>query len=164
MIGELADPLDIAYDRECGTANLLADALRACMGAEVGLVTAAMAPTEALAAGPLKRITLWEARPSPANPGVVELTGAQLLRLVERGLDPVLAADCPHATRGKPRGLPHLSGARIRAGQLYIGNQPVEPERVYRVASSDWELGNYGGYADVTWNLEPVYKVQTIMR
>lgn len=164
VVGELAAPLDFAYDRECGTANLLADALRTRTGAEVAVVTAAMAPTESLPAGPLKRITLWDACSSSANPGVVELSGAQLLSLIERGLDPVLAAECTRANRGKPRGLMHLSGARMSHGQLSIGEQPVEPERVYKVAGSDWELNTFGGYASADWKLKPTYEVQAIMR
>ena len=163
VIGELAAPLDFAADRECGTGNLLADALRERTGAEVAFVTAAMSVTEALPAGPLKRITLWEACSSSANPGVVELTGAQLLHIVERGLDPVFAAERPRSHRGQPRGLMHLSGASMHAGQLYVGKEAVEPERVYKVASSDWELGAGGGYAEAGWDLKPAYEVQTIM-
>ena len=163
-IGELLAPLDFAVDRECGTANLLADALRERTGAEVGLVTAAMAPIAPLPAGPLKRATLWEASTSPANPGVVEMTGAQLLQLVKRGLDPAFAAERTRANRGNPRGLIHLSGASMRGGQLYVGDRAVEPEYTYKVAGSDWELGTLGGYADPAWGLKPSYEVQTIMR
>jgi 2',3'-cyclic-nucleotide 2'-phosphodiesterase (5'-nucleotidase family) len=164
VIGELARPLDFATHQECGTANLLADALRARTGAQVAIVTAAMAPLGPLPAGSLKRVTLWELCSSSANPGVVEITGAQLLEIVKRGLDLALAADRPRANRGNPRGLMHLSGASMLNGQLYIGNQAVEPERLYMVASSDWELGSFGGYADPAWNLQPTYEVQTIMR
>jgi 2',3'-cyclic-nucleotide 2'-phosphodiesterase (5'-nucleotidase family) len=164
VIGELAAPLDFSTHKECGTANLLADALRARLGARVAVVTAAMAPNGPLAAGPLQRVTLWELCSSSANPGVVELTGAQLQQLVQRGLDPALAADRPRANRGNPRGLMHLSGASMRHGQLYIGSQAVAAEQRYTVASSDWELGSFGGYADPAWNLQPSYEVQTIMR
>jgi 2',3'-cyclic-nucleotide 2'-phosphodiesterase (5'-nucleotidase family) len=163
-IGELADSLDFSFDRECGTANLMADALRERMEAEVAIVTAAMAPAGAFPAGPLKRIALWEICSSPANPGVVQMTGEQLSNVVRRGLDPILAADRPRANRGNPRGLMHLSGASMRAGQLYIGTHPVEPARVYKVAGSDWELGRYGGYVEAAWRLKPTYEIQTIMR
>lgn len=164
VIGELAEPLDFATHRECGTANLLADALRARTGARVAIVTAAMAPGGPLPAGPLKRFTLWELCSSSANPGVVKITGAQLVHLVKRGLDPVFAADRPRANRGNPRGLMHLSGASMQDGQLYIDNRAVEPEQFYTVASSDWELGSFGGYADPAWDLQPSYEVQSIMR
>jgi 2',3'-cyclic-nucleotide 2'-phosphodiesterase (5'-nucleotidase family) len=163
-IGELAEPLDLADERECNAANLMADALRERMGAEVGLVTAGIAFEGPLLAGPLTRMALWEVCPSPANPGVVEMTGEQLLSLVSRGLDPVFAAQCPRSHRGRARGLMHLSGASMRAGQLYIGAHPVEPARVYKVAGSDWELDRYGGYVEAAWELKPTYEIQTIMR
>lgn len=164
VVGDLAEPLDLAADRECGVANLMADALRARTGAEVALVTAGAAFEGPLPAGPLKRMTFWEVCPSPGNPGVVEMTGAQLLSVVQRGLDPAFAAERPRTHRGQARGLMHLSGASMRSGQLYIGEHVVEPERVYKVAGSDWELGIYGGYSDPAWGLKPVYEVAIMMR
>ncbi len=164
VVGELAEPLDFAVDRECGVGNLMADVLRERMAADVAVVTAGQAFTAPLPAGPLQRMTLWDACRSPANPGVVSLTGAQLLALVERGLDPVFASECPRALRGQARGVMHLSGAQVEDGHLFIGGEPVEPERVYRVAGSDWELGTYGGYADAAWHLQVSYDVPTILR
>jgi 2',3'-cyclic-nucleotide 2'-phosphodiesterase (5'-nucleotidase family) len=164
IIGELSEPLDFSDDRECGTTNLMADALRARTGAEVGLVTTGVALQDALPAGPIKRMNLWEICPSPGNPGIVEMTGEQLLHIVKRGLDPVFAAERPRSFRGRARGLIHLSGASMRAGRLFIGNDPVEPTRIYRVGGSDWELDNYGGYAQAAWGLQPSYEIQTILR
>lgn len=123
-----------------------------------------MAPSGPFPAGPLKRVTLWETCSSPANPGVVELTGAQLPQIVKRGLDPVFAAERTRINRGNPRGLVHLSGASVRGGQIYVGNRPVEPEHIYKVAGSDWELDTTGGYADPAWGLKASYEVHAIMR
>jgi 2',3'-cyclic-nucleotide 2'-phosphodiesterase (5'-nucleotidase family) len=164
VIGELVEPLDYAADRECGMANLLADALRERTGAEVALVAAGAAFTGPLPAGPLKRLTLWDVCPSPGNPGIVEMTGAQLLQTITKGLDPLLAARTSHALRGRQRGLMHISGASIRSGQLSIGADLLEPARIYMVAGSGWELGPFGGYADPAWKLKPVYEIQVIMR
>lgn len=91
------------------------------------------------------------------------MTGTQLEAVVTRGLDPNLAKDKPQAFRGHARGLMHLSGARMRNGQLLVGDQPIELEREYRVAGSDWELEPYGGYIDPSWNLHPDYDVPTIL-
>jgi 2',3'-cyclic-nucleotide 2'-phosphodiesterase (5'-nucleotidase family) len=164
VISSLEEPLDLVADRECRAGNLMADALRERMQAEVGIVTAGVAFDRSLPAGPLTRIVLWEASSLPGNPGVVELTGAQFLQMVTRGLDPDLAADCPHSHRGRPRGLIHLSGASVRAGQLYIGAEPVDLARVYTVAASDWELDHYGGYVEDAWELKPTYDASTILR
>jgi 2',3'-cyclic-nucleotide 2'-phosphodiesterase (5'-nucleotidase family) len=164
IITELAEPFDFSAEHECGVVNLMADALRARTGAELALVEAGQAFTGPLPAGPLQRMMLWEVCSSSANPGVVEMTGAQLAHVVRRGQDPVFAAETPRTHRGRPRGYLHLSGASVRAGQLYIGEQPVELERTYNVAGSDWELNTFGGYIDSTWHLKPVYEVQTILR
>jgi len=121
VIGEIVVPLDFATDRECGVANLLADALRQRMDADVGVLVAGQAFSGLLPAGPLRRATLWDVCPSPANPGVVTLTGSQLVELVTRGLDPERAAEQPNPLRGKARGLMHLSGALVRDGRLLVG-------------------------------------------
>jgi 2',3'-cyclic-nucleotide 2'-phosphodiesterase (5'-nucleotidase family) len=164
IIGELAEPLDFATDRECGVANLMADALRRRMDADVGVLVAGQAFSGPLPAGPLRRATLWDLCPSPANPGVVTLTGSQLVELVARGLDPERAVERLGPLRGKARGLMHLSGAIVRDGRVLVGGQPVEPEREYRVAGSDFEFEAIWGYADPDWNLQPSYDVPTILR
>lgn len=163
-IGELATPLDFAADRECGVGNLTADMLRERMGAEVGLVMAGQAFTGGLPGGTLRRLALWEVCTSPANPGVATLNGAQLLALVRRGLDPELARERPRVLRGQARGLMHLSGAEVRGGALLVGGAPVDAGRAYRVAATDWELEDYGGYALAEWGLEPRFDVPTIVR
>ncbi len=164
VIGELAEPLDLSDEHECGMTNLMANALRERFGAEIGLVTTGAAFEGSLPAGPLKRGTLWEVCSSPGNPGVVEMTGEQVLHIVRRGLDPTFAAERPRPFRGRARGLIHLSGASIRAGQLFVGERLVEPARIYRVAGSDWELGTFGGYALPEWNLQSHFEFQTILR
>ncbi|HVB23072.1 MAG TPA: bifunctional UDP-sugar hydrolase/5'-nucleotidase [Ktedonobacteraceae bacterium] len=163
-VGDLAEPLDFATDRECGTANLAADMLRERMHADIGLITASVGMITPLSAGPLTRKTLWDACPSPANPGVTHMTGAQLTTLIMKGLDPEFAKDTPRAMRGMKRGLIHLSGAVIRDGRILIHDEPIEPERTYRVAASDWELGTYGGCADAAWELNPTYDIPVIIR
>lgn len=164
VVGYLAEPLDLAFDRECRAAQVMAAALQAHMEAEVGLVTAGLAFQAPLPAGFLKRLTLWEACPSPAAPGKTQMSGAQLELLAQRGQDLVLAAQTPHALRGRARGLMHLSGASLRDGHLYVGEKPVEAERLYTVAATDWELGAVGGYVDPLWDLRITYDVRAILR
>ncbi|MFQ5594881.1 MAG: bifunctional metallophosphatase/5'-nucleotidase, partial [Anaerolineae bacterium] len=163
-IGELVEPLDFATDRECGVANLMADVLRERMGADVAVVVAGQAFSGPLPAGPLRRETLWDVCTSSANPGVVTLTGTQLTALLERGLDAELAAERPHSLRGGARGLMHLSGAAVRDGQILVDGEPLEPEREYRVAGSDFEFETFWGYVDPDWDLNPSYDVPTILR
>ncbi|HET8844995.1 MAG TPA: bifunctional UDP-sugar hydrolase/5'-nucleotidase [Ktedonobacteraceae bacterium] len=164
IIGTLVNPLDLATDRECGVANLMADALREYTEAEVAVIEAGVAFNGPLPAGPLKRVTLWDACSSSANPATAFMTGKQLEALIMRGQNPDFAAHRPRSHRGGARGFLHLSGASLRQGQLYIGEQPVEPERVYKVGASDWELGSYGHYAESSWKLAPTYEFETILR
>lgn len=164
IVGELAEPLDFAVDRECGVANLVADMLRERMDAEVAVVAAGQVFTEALPGGPLRRITLWDCCPSPANPGVVAMSGKQLAALIARGLNKEFARETPRQLRGVARGLMHLSGAAIRNGQLLVNGHPIELERTYRVAGTDWELEPYGGYTRSEWQLTPTFDAPTIIR
>jgi len=164
VIGELAEPLDFASDRECGTANLMADMLRERLQAEVGMVTAGIAFTGPLPAGPLQRVGLWAMCPSTDNPAIITLTGAQLLAVVKRGLNPDLAQDRPRPLRGHARGLLHLSGATMRDGTLFVGEQPVEPERTYRVAGADWDLTPGDVYVLAKWHVMPTYDLSIILR
>lgn len=164
IVGELAEPLDLAHDRECGVGDFMADVLRERTQAEVALVTAGQAFTGPLPAGPLARLTLWEVCPSPANPTVARMTGAQLVAVVARGLDPQFARDTPRPLRGSPRGLMHLSGATVRDGRLFVGDAPVEADRVYLVGGSDWELEPDGGYTDAAWGLDASLDTSVILR
>lgn len=164
VIGYLADPLDFAVDRECGVANLMADALRERMKAEMALVAGGQPITGPLAAGPLRRGTLWDACNSTANPARVRLSGEQVQHLIARGLDPVFAVERTRQQRGRPRGLFHLSGAEVRNGALFVQGEPLDPLREYWVAGTDWEFEPYGGYAPKEWALRPEYNMPFIMR
>jgi 2',3'-cyclic-nucleotide 2'-phosphodiesterase (5'-nucleotidase family) len=164
VIGELAAPLDFATDRECGVANLMADMLRERMRADIAIVTAGQAFSGPLPGGPLRRLTLWEVCGTSANPGVTMISGARLAAIVARGLDPAFAADRPRTLRHQPRGLLHLSGATVRGGQILVDGRPLDPDREYRVAGSDWELEQYGGYVEREWELRPSYHMPIILR
>jgi 2',3'-cyclic-nucleotide 2'-phosphodiesterase (5'-nucleotidase family) len=164
VVGELAAALDFSEERECGVGDLAADMLRARMDADLAIVGGTQAFTGPLAAGPLRRVTLWDVCGSSANPGVVVLTGEHLLAVVRRGLDPAFMQDKPRSLRGLSRGPLHLSGAEVRDGKLIVGGQPVDPARDYRVAGTDWELEPYGGYVEAAWDLRVQYDMPVIVR
>ena len=169
IVGELAQPLDYAEDRECGMANLAVDALRDYMHAEVGALASGVACSRGLPGGPISRDLLWEACPTAINPGIVTMSGAQLSEFVQRGQSRGLASKTPRPLRGQAQGLVHLSGAQLRAGQLFVGDLPVEPEREYRVAASDWELAkdsidDDNWYLNPEWGLKPEYDASVILR
>lgn len=161
IVGKLAEPLEVASDRECKAANMLADALRARMRADVGLAVAACAGP--LPHGFLRRETLLEAFHLARKPCVTFMTGAQLRLVITRGQGRAFAATSQRALRCDKRGLLHLSGASIRSGQIFVGEQPLEAERIYRVAGGDQEISHYGGYVEKAWNLSISYETATTL-
>lgn len=163
-IGELAQPLDWSEEAECGVGNLMADALRDYLKADIGLVVAGAAFKGGLPGGTLARRDLWVVCDTTANPGLVMMKGWQVQHMVETGLDPTITAERPHSLRGRARGLIHISGATVREGRVYVGEYPLDPKADYRVAASDYELEPDFGYAQADWNLTPTYEVPTILR
>lgn len=145
LIAELDEPLDPQW---------IAEMLRERMGAEIGLATSAVVLDYPLPAGPLLRRELWEACHSTANPAVVELTGAQLAHMIERGSDPEFQQTTDGPLRGRPRGPLHVAGAA----------SGLEPDRIYVVAATDYELEPYGRLIEDDWRLSIRYDFPTIIR
>ncbi len=164
IIGELVTPLDWSEERECGVGNLMADALRQRLKADVGMVVVGQAFSAGLPEGDLSRRSLWEVCDSSANPGSVIMTGAQLETTINNGLDNERRAERPGALRGRARGLMHLSGASIRDGIIYVADEPLRAEETYHVAASDFELEPAFDYTSAEWDLQPVYHTPTILR
>jgi 5'-nucleotidase len=144
MIAELERPLD---------AGFVAEVYRRRMSADVGLAIEFATLDAALPPGPLRRGDLWEVCHSAGNPGVVEVSGTQLLAMLERGADPTFQSETPRPLRGRPQG-------RLFAAGL----DEVDENRIYRVAGSDWELDALGGLTDPGWGLRPSYDFPTIVR
>jgi 2',3'-cyclic-nucleotide 2'-phosphodiesterase (5'-nucleotidase family) len=144
VIAELEQPLD---------AQWIAEMLRERMGAEVGLATSAVVLDEALPPGPLRRGALWEVCHSTANPALTELTGAQLLQMLERGNEPAFVQTTSGPLRGKPRGPLHVAGPTA-----------IDPDRTYAVAATDFELERYGELVGAEWRLDVRYDYPTIIR
>jgi 2',3'-cyclic-nucleotide 2'-phosphodiesterase (5'-nucleotidase family) len=145
VIAELDEPLDPQW---------IAEMLRERMGAEIGLATSGVVLDYSLPAGPLRRGELWEACHSTANPAVVELTGAELAQMIERGSDPEFQQTTDGPLRGKPRGPLHVAGD---ADTIDLG-------RTYLVAATDYELEPYGRLIEDDWQLSIRYDFPTIVR
>jgi 2',3'-cyclic-nucleotide 2'-phosphodiesterase (5'-nucleotidase family) len=144
VIANLPVPLDGRW---------IAEMLRARMGAEVGLALSAVALDRPVPAGPLRRRDLWEACHSTANPAVVELSGAQLAQMLERGNNPEFQRTTNHALRGRPRGELHATE---------IGK--IDPGQTYVVAATDFEFWDEAGLVESDWRLDIRYDFPTIMR
>lgn len=144
VIAHLEHPLDAAF---------IANVYRQRLNADVGLAVEFATIDAPLPPGPLRRGDLWAVCHSSGNPGVVEMSGAQLLELLERAADPAFQTAAPRSLRGKPQ------------GRLFsVGAHEIDPPRTYRVAGSDWELGALSGLSDPDWGLSPAYDFPTIVR
>ncbi len=171
-IGQLAGALDLDYFAECALGSLAADALRERMGADAALVASGLFH-QPLPAGTLTRGGLNAACFATANPGVTPVTGAQLLRALERGLEPALIENRYHGLRGTPVGLPQVSGLVVQAErsgpagqrvrQVLVDGQPLDPQRVYRLAHTDFETFAEVGYVALEDLAASWYEVPTIL-
>jgi 5'-nucleotidase len=172
-IGELAEPLDQDCLGECGIGDIAADALRARMNADIAIVSGGQFH-RALEAGNLTLGQLDAACFSTANPWLSEIRGDQILKALERGLDPSINKIEHPSYRGTPVGIPQISGMVVhydskasrvpRVRRVLIQGQPVELDRHYRVAHTDAETMSEIGYLMLESGQTIKQEVPTILR
>jgi len=169
QVGVLADPVKLTVDSECTAGNLLADALlKRVEGAQIALVLAGHWST-GLEAGVLTKGALFAANRSTANPARAELTGKQIETFLRRALRVENAARMLPPLRGVAVGMPHVAGMQVSCDandlnsiHITVGDQALEPERSYIVASTDMEFSDFIGYLVIP-DEEVEYEVPTIM-
>jgi 5'-nucleotidase len=130
--------------------NLIADGLQDMLKCDLGLINSGI-----VNAGAFQNIShkkLIEICPSPLNPTSYEIQGKHIRKAIGESLDPqvCLADGRGPGFRGKFVGRLHVSGAEIiYDGQsisgIIIGGAPIEDEKWYSVASSDY-LQRGSGY------------------
>ncbi|WP_114571447.1 bifunctional metallophosphatase/5'-nucleotidase [Exiguobacterium flavidum] len=142
--------------------NLIADGLRDLLGCEIGLINSGIAN-----AGLFDHVSerkLIEVSPSPLNPTSFEIQGKHLIESLEQSLDAqvCLAEGRGPGFRGRFVGRLHVSGMTVehRAGRIErvdVGEHPIEMERWYTVATSDY-LQRGSGYPALANNRNPYYR------
>jgi 2',3'-cyclic-nucleotide 2'-phosphodiesterase (5'-nucleotidase family) len=175
-IGTLQAPLNLNYFRECDLGNYVADVLRERMKAEIGIVASGQFH-EGLPQGMITFGTLNASSFGSANPGVTDLSGAEILRAIERGLDPALAESKPGGLRGSPLGLPQISGLTVqfdpnavignRVKQILVHGERLDTGRLYRVAHTDVEVSDgdqFQTYVMLDNGKKAFYELPTILR
>lgn len=172
-IGELQAALDLDHFRECGIGNLTADALRERLNAEAAIVWAGQLHQE-LPSGVVTLGQLDAACFSSANLGVTEVRGAQIIAALERGLDPGITEQLFRGSRGTPVGIPQISGMVVeydperevgqRVRSVLVQGQPLDPNRIYRLAHTDAERIQEFGYLVLEEEQRTEYEVPTILR
>lgn len=172
-IGVLQSVLELDYFAECGIGNLAADALRERMGAEAAIVASGLFH-QGLPAGTVTLGQLDAACFSTANPSLTQVSGAQILKALERGLDPAIYENRHHSFRGAPVGVPQISGMVVeydidaqvggRVRRVRIGGQPLDALRVYSLAHTDAETIPEVGYLVLDEGQPSRHEVPTIVR
>lgn len=131
VVGHGAARLTRRYDQESALGDLFADILRAHAGTPVAVINPGALRAD-LPAGELTREDLLDAFPFTDRVVVVEVTGARLLAAIEQGLS-------------LERGILQVSGLTVRydlsrpagnrAVDVRVGDEPLNPDRIYRVAT-----------------------------
>jgi S-sulfosulfanyl-L-cysteine sulfohydrolase len=125
--------------------NVLADAIRAAGGTEIGLSNGFRFGTPLLP-GPVRERDLWNFFPvvNPIKTG--KLTGKQLRAFWEQELENVFAADPEKRFGGwlpRPSGMSLRFNAKAPKGQrltaIEVGGEPLDDARVYTVAACERE-------------------------
>lgn len=172
VIGEIEADLDLDYFAECGLGNLAADALRERMKGDIAILASGhfhdSVPQGVLTFGVLDKACF-----SAANPYLAEVTGKELLNTLERGLDPGINEFLHHGLRGSPIGIPQISGMVAEfykdTGQspsihrVLINEEPLDLDRVYKVAHTDLETVADVGYLVIKEEQTISIEVPTIL-
>jgi 5'-nucleotidase len=145
VIGETDTALDArkatVRSGESGAGNLVADAFREVLGADIGIVNGGGMRLDAvLEPGPITRRDIKKLLPLENHVYKLRVPGADLVALFDH-----LAAGLGAAPVGQ---YPHVSGMRVvlapqrpsgqRVVQLEVAGKPVAPDRSYNVAVSDF--------------------------
>ncbi|WP_270182171.1 bifunctional metallophosphatase/5'-nucleotidase [Alkalihalobacillus sp. CinArs1] len=129
--------------------NLIADGLRDRFKCEIGLINSGIANAGIIQFVSEKK--LIEICPSPLNPTYFEIQGKYLKEAFEHSLDSsvCMADGRGPGFRGKYVGRLHVSGAEIEydgteVNSITINGEPIDEERWYSIASSDYLLRGSG--------------------
>jgi 5'-nucleotidase len=159
-VGTSLVPLDADSNRlragETNLGNLVADAMRAEVGADIALINAGSIRGERIfPAGPIYRRTLATIHPFGNIVCKIETTGERIRAALENGASRMPLTDGRFAQvsgltyRVDPSAAP---GRRIR--EVTIGGQPLDPRRTYTVAITDFQI--HGGDDFVMFRDQPV--------
>ncbi|MGA1855899.1 5'-nucleotidase C-terminal domain-containing protein [Azospirillum sp. 11R-A] len=147
---ELDSRKDVVRSREASMGNLIADALRDTLKADVAITNGGGIRADALhpAGSRLTRKDIFAELPF-GNVGVlVDMSGQDLISTLEHGVSKV---------EEKAGRFPQVSGLTMtydpkapagrRVTSILVGGKPVDPQATYRVATNDYMLKGGDGYA-----------------
>ncbi len=138
---EVLAPVTRAYGAESALGNLVADAFRASTpDVQVGLTNGGGLRAD-LPAGALRWGHIFQALPFDNHLAILELSGAQLRRIIDHGL-------------GSGHGMLSWSGLTLRARgcellEVKVGKKLLDDGAIYRVATNDYLAGGGSGFGSL---------------
>ncbi|MCX7570599.1 bifunctional UDP-sugar hydrolase/5'-nucleotidase [Tumebacillus sp. DT12] len=148
VVAQLDQPLLHRLSGDSPLAHLVVDGMRARTGAQIAMINGGVF-NHGLIEGPVTRADLLTCFPGPSITCVVELTGGQVLSLLEKSLDPAYAEQVGkgYGFRGYRVGGLQVSGLTVNVTRQTDGRtvidarhdgKAIDPERVYEVAGIDY--------------------------
>ena len=154
LAGELDSRTVVVRSGEAAVGNLVADAMRASTGADIAITNGGgLRANRRYPAGTvLTRRDVLSELPFGNTTVLVEITGAQVKKLLESGVSQI----------ANPSGrFPQVSGLRFtvdraapaggRVSAIEVAGAPLDPARTYKVGANNFMLAGgdgYGGLAD----------------
>jgi 5'-nucleotidase len=146
--------------------NLIADGVKDMLKCDIGLMNSGIANAGIF--GDVSNKKLIEVCPSPLNPTSFEIQGKDLREALEQSLDADVCLNDGKGPgfRGRFVGRLHVSGAEIvhdgkKVHEVLIGGEPLNDEKWYTVASSDY-LQRGSGYPSLANNRNEKYLAEEI--
>ena len=153
VLGITATSLDsrtsVVRSREAAIGDMIADAMRLSTGADVALINGgSIRGDEVYPAGTrLRRRDILTELPFGNTTVAVELTGRDLLVAIEHGISSLAE---PSGRFPQVSGIAFTYSSRapvgLRVREARVAGQPLDPDRVYRVASNNYMLAGGDGY------------------
>ena len=133
---------------ETNLGNLFADAMRQDAKADIAIVNAgSIRGDRVYAAGPLTRRTLLEMHPFGSVVCAVQVAGSVVLQALNAGVSklPATAGQFPQVSGLTMRVTPNAPVGN-RVSDVRIGGQPLDPNKSYSVAITDYMLSGGDDY------------------
>jgi 5'-nucleotidase/UDP-sugar diphosphatase len=143
---------------DCALANMLCDAMREATSAKVGKPVDVFLQNGGgirapIPAGPITKKTVYTVLPFDNTIMTAKITGAQLVKLLETKVLPVAILNYGEKYSGPDGSFLQVSGmtytldlAAKTVSDVKVGGQPVDPAKVYLMATQNFMMSGGDGY------------------
>jgi 2',3'-cyclic-nucleotide 2'-phosphodiesterase (5'-nucleotidase family) len=153
-IGTVEEPMDsrrnVVRGEESAMGNLIADAIRDATGADVAIMNGGGIRADRTydPGTKLTRGDIFTELPFGNKTVLTELPGSQILAALENGVSLVEkgAGRFPQVS-GMTYTLDPTAPAGSRVSDVMVGGAPLDPDKIYRLATNEYVLGGGDGYS-----------------